>query len=110
MRAYLPRFAGDNGIKNQQLVARLQQIATGLGATPSQLAIAWVIARGRTLGLDMVALVGARTRVQLDKSLGAWRLALGDDDRQRIEAALAADAVAGTRYDTFQMGHLDSEK
>ncbi len=35
---------------------------------------------------------------------------LSAEDLQRIQAALPADAVAGTRYDAYQMGHLDSEK
>jgi aryl-alcohol dehydrogenase-like predicted oxidoreductase len=109
-RAHLPRFTGDNAVKNQQLVDVLQQLAAGLGASASQVAIAWVLARGKSLGLDMVALAGSRTLKQLDESLGALRLALSGDDLQRIEAALPADAVAGTRYAAEQMAHLDSEK
>lgn len=109
-RAHLPRFTGDNAVKNQQLVDVLHQLAGGLGATASQVAIAWVLARGKALGVDMVALVGSRTLKQLGESLGALKLQLGSDDLQRIEAALPADAVAGTRYDAYQMGHLDSEK
>lgn len=109
-RAHLPRFTGDNAAKNQQLVEVLQQLAAGLGASASQVAIAWVLARGKALGVDMVALVGSRTLKQLDESLGALKLTLGAADLQRIEAALPADAVAGTRYAAEQMAHLDSEK
>ncbi len=109
-RAHLPRFTGDNAVKNQQLVDLLHQLAGGLGATASQVAIAWVLARGKALGVDMVALVGSRTLKQLDESLGALKLQLGSEDLQRIEAALPADAVAGTRYGAEQMSHLDSEK
>ena len=109
-RTHLPRFTGDNAAKNQQLVDVLQQLAAGLGATASQVAIAWVLARGKALGVDMVALVGSRTLKQLDESLGALKLTLGAEDLKRIEAALPADAVAGTRYSAEQMAHLDSEK
>jgi len=109
-RTHLPRFTGDNAAKNQQLVDVLQQLAAGLGATASQVAIAWVLARGKALGVDMVALVGSRTLKQLDESLGALKLTLGAEDLKRIEAALPADAVAGTRYGAEQMAHLDSEK
>lgn len=109
-RAHLPRFTGDNAVKNQQLVDVLQQLAAGLGATASQVAIAWVLARGKALGLDMVALAGSRTVKQLDESLGALKLTLRAEDLQRMEAALPADAVAGTRYGAEQMAHLDSEK
>lgn len=109
-RAHLPRFTGDNAVKNQQLVDVLQQLAAGLGASASQVAIAWVLARGKALGLDMVALAGSRTLKQLDESLGALKLTLSGDDLKRIEAALPVDAVAGTRYGAEQMAHLDSEK
>jgi len=109
-RAHLPRFTGDNAAKNQQLVDVLQQLAAGLGATASQVAIAWVLARGKALGMDMVALVGSRTLKQLDESLGALKLTLGSEELKRIEAALPADAVAGTRYAAEHMAHLDSEK
>lgn len=109
-RAWLPRFTGDNMVKNEQLVAVLQQLASSLGATASQVAVAWVAAQGRSYGLDMVPLVGSRTLKQLDESLGALSLKLSADDLQRIQAALPSDAVAGTRYDAYQMTHLDSEK
>ena len=109
-RAQLPRFIGENAQKNQRLVETLQQIAASLQATASQVAIAWVLARARSEGLDLVALVGSRTVKQIEEALGALRLALTSADLQRIEAALPADAVAGTRYDARQMAHLDSER
>lgn len=108
-RAHLPRFTGDNGVKNQALAAVLQQLAAGMNATAPQVAIAWVMAQGRSLGLDMVPLVGSRTCMQLGESLGALQLSLGAEDLRRIEAAVPAGEVAGTRYDAYQMGHLDSE-
>jgi aryl-alcohol dehydrogenase-like predicted oxidoreductase len=109
-RARLPRFAGENGVKNQKLVDVLQKLAAGMHTTSSQVAIAWVLAQGRSLGLDMVALVGSRTLKQLDESLSALKLTLSSEDLKRIQAAVPANEVAGTRYDAFQMGHLDSEK
>ena len=66
-RAHLPRFTGDNLAHNQQLVAKLKEIAAGKGITPAQLAIAWVLAKGSFI----VPVVGARTRAQLAESLGA---------------------------------------
>jgi len=109
-RARLPRFAGENGVKNQKLVDVLQKLAAGMHTTSSQVAIAWVLAQGRSLGLDMVALVGSRTLKQLDESLSALKLTLSSADLQRIQAAVPANEVAGTRYDAVQMAHLDSEK
>jgi len=110
IRNRFPRFAPENLAKNRSLTAAFQQLASGLGATPAQLAIAWAAAKGRALGLDWVTLVGSRTLEQLDESLGADSLALSADDLERIEAALPAEAVAGARYDAAQMSHLDSEK
>ena len=105
-RARLPRFTGDNLARNQQLIARLKQIADGKGITPSQLAIAWVLAKGPTI----VPVIGARTRVQLAESLAALDVKLTPEEIAAIEAAVPPEAVAGTRYDEHQMGMLDSEK
>ncbi len=108
-RAYLPRFMGDNGIQNQKLVVLLAQLARNLGATASQIAIAWVMAQGRRQGLDLVPVVGSRTVAQLHEALGATQIQLSDETLRHIGAVLSGDAVAGTRYDAYQMGHLDSE-
>ena len=48
--------------------------------------------------------------MQLDESLAALKLDLSHADLSRLAAALPEGAVAGTRYDAYQMGHLDSEK
>ena len=105
-RAHLPRFSGDARAHNQQLVDALHQLAAERGATPAQLAIAWV----RAKGAHIVPVVGARTRRQLDDALGALAIALTPDEVARIEAAVPADQVAGTRYQAAQMQHLDSER
>ena len=104
-RAHLPRFTGENRPRNDTLVA-LASLAAARGATPSQLAIAWVLAKGPTI----VPLIGARTRDQLADSLAALELTLTPEEIAEIETALPADAVAGTRYDERQMGMLDSER
>jgi aryl-alcohol dehydrogenase-like predicted oxidoreductase len=105
-RAYLPRFTGDNLARNRQMVDKLKEIAHGKGITPVQLAVAWVLAKGSFI----VPVVGARTRAQLTESLGALSVVFSADELAAIEAALPADAVAGTRYDAAQMRVLDSEK
>jgi aryl-alcohol dehydrogenase-like predicted oxidoreductase len=57
-----------------------------------------------------VPLIGARTRAQLAESLGALNVTLTPGDVARIESAVPAAAVAGTRYDQHQMRILDSER
>jgi aryl-alcohol dehydrogenase-like predicted oxidoreductase len=106
LRAHLPRFTGENRARNERLLDTLQQLAAEKGATASQLAIAWVLAKGQ----NIVALIGARTRAQLAESLGALRVTLTPADVARIEDAVPASAVAGTRYDEHQMRALDSER
>jgi aryl-alcohol dehydrogenase-like predicted oxidoreductase len=105
-RAHLPRFAGDNGERNQRLVAALRRLADEKGISASQLAIAWVLAKRS----DVVPVVGARTRTQLAETLGALDVSLSPADVSRIEDAVPPSAVAGTRYDAHQMRVLDSEK
>ena len=105
-RAHLPRFTGDNLERNQRLIETLQTLASAKSATASQLAIAWVLAKGPSI----VPVVGARTRAQLAESLGALQLTLTSEEIARIEAAIPASDVAGTRYDEHQMRILDSER
>jgi aryl-alcohol dehydrogenase-like predicted oxidoreductase len=105
-RARLPRFSGDNLARNQALVTRLGEIAAGKGIAPAQLAIAWVLAKRDWI----VPAMGARTRKQLAETLGALEVHLRPEELAAIEAAVPAEAVAGTRYDAHQMQVLDSEK
>jgi aryl-alcohol dehydrogenase-like predicted oxidoreductase len=105
-RSHLPRFTGDNLAKNQQLAATLAQLAARRGVTPAQLCIAWARAKGS----NIVPLVGARTRKQLDDALGALSLELSPDDIASLERDVPATAVAGSRYQELQMKHLDSEQ
>jgi aryl-alcohol dehydrogenase-like predicted oxidoreductase len=106
IRDRFPRFAAENQEQNRGLVGRLAEIASTKGVTPSQLAIAWVLAKGR----NIVPVVGARTRAQLSESLGALNVTLQPDEIAAIETAIPAESVAGTRYDPHQMQVLDSEK
>jgi aryl-alcohol dehydrogenase-like predicted oxidoreductase len=105
-RAVMPRFQGANLARNQSLVEALGAVGADLGVRPAQLALAWVLSRGD----DIVPLVGMRTRAHLADALAAEELRLAPDALARVEAAVPADAVAGTRYPAEQMGRLDSEK
>jgi aryl-alcohol dehydrogenase-like predicted oxidoreductase len=105
-RAHLPRFAGDNRRHNQQIIDGLRAFADGLSISPAQLAIAWALAKRRSI----VPVVGARTRAQLAESLAALDVELSVDDVARIEALVEETGVAGTRYDQHQMRMLDSER
>src|SRR4030095_13568468 len=93
-RSYLPRFTEENLAKNQRLAELLQSLSEENGLRPSQLAIAWVLAKGE----NIVPVVGSRTRAQLEESLGALRVQLSPANVTRIEEAIQASQVAGTRY------------
>jgi aryl-alcohol dehydrogenase-like predicted oxidoreductase len=105
-RVHLPRFTGDNLTRNQQLVAKLKEVADSKGITQSQLAIAWTLHKQSFI----VPVIGARTRAQLAESLGALEIKLTAAEIAEIEAAVPAEDVAGTRYDAVQMKNLDSER
>lgn len=102
-RAYLPRFTGANGEKNQDSVAALQRFAQERGMTPGQLAIAWVLARQPAF----VPVVGAKTQAQLDDALGALQRPLSKVDVTALESLVS---ISGERYGAEQMHHLDSER
>jgi aryl-alcohol dehydrogenase-like predicted oxidoreductase len=105
-RAHLPRFAGTNFDRNTGILSAFNSIAQEKGATPSQLAIAWVLARGD----QIVPLIGSRKRTQLTEALGALALQLTADDLARIDQAVPHANILGTRYDENQMRMLDSER
>lgn len=105
-RAHLPRFSADNRAQNDRLAQALARLAAERGVSPAQLAIAWVRAKGESI----VPVIGARTRTQLRESLAAATLRLDASEIARLEDAVPASAVAGTRYQAVQMQHLDSER
>jgi aryl-alcohol dehydrogenase-like predicted oxidoreductase len=87
-------------------VDALRAVADGKGASVAQVAIAWVLGRGE----DIVALVGSRTRAQLDEALGAAEVELSGEDVAALEQAIPAGAAAGERYPEHGMATLDSER
>jgi aryl-alcohol dehydrogenase-like predicted oxidoreductase len=105
-RAFLPRFTAANRERNQHVIDTLQTLAAEKGVTATQLAIAWVLAKGSTI----VPVIGARTRAQLTESVAALDVVLTPAELARIEGAIPASAAAGSRYGEEQMRVLDSER
>ena len=105
-RAASPRFQPGNVETNLVLVEALRGIAQARGVTVAQVAIAWVMAKGK----DIVPLVGARRRDRLAEALGALKVQLSPDDLAAIERAVPPDAAAGGRYADQQLAMLDSER
>jgi aryl-alcohol dehydrogenase-like predicted oxidoreductase len=98
-----PRFQGENFEKNLDLVRRVQEMAKEKGCTPSQLALAWVLAQGK----DVVPIPGTKRRKYLEENLGALNVKLAAEDLHRIDEIFPRDATAGTRYPAHMMNLLN---
>src|ERR1700690_1217073 len=90
----MPRFAGENFDKNQAIVERVKEIAKRKGVTASQLALAWVLAKGE----DLVPIPGTKRRKYLEEDAAAVEVQLNADDIDELEEAVPQGAVAGDRY------------
>ena len=93
-RRSAPRFLGDNFAKNLQVVERVKAIATEKGVTPSQLALAWLLAQGN----DIVPIPGTKRRRYLEENVAAAEITLTPEELQRIEAVAPQNVAAGDRY------------
>ena len=88
------------------MIEALRRLAAEKSVTVSQLAIAWVLAKGP----GIVPLIGARKRAQLAESLGALQIELSAADVARLEEVDAGISRGRTPYDEHQMRILDSER
>ena len=89
-----PRFQPGNFERNQELVSAIIQIANNKHCTPSQLALAWLLAQGE----DLIAIPGTKQIVRVDENLGALKVQLSKHDINLLSNAFPVGAAAGTRY------------
>jgi aryl-alcohol dehydrogenase-like predicted oxidoreductase len=99
-----PRFTGENFARNLELVDRVRELAASKGATPSQLAIAWVLAQGD----DVVPIPGTKRRSDLEENLGALDVELTPEDLAAIEEVTPRGSVAGARYNPEMMANVNA--
>ena len=102
-RRFSPRFQGENFQKNLDLVKRVEQIAIEKGCTPSQLALAWVLAQGE----DIVPIPGTKRRKYLEENAGALAVTLTPDDLRRLAEIAPPGAAAGLRYPEAMMSFVN---
>ena len=103
-RRHYPRFQGENFQKNLDLVKKIEQMAKTKGCTPSQLALAWVLAQGP----DVVPIPGTKRVKYLDDNLGAAAITLTAQDLARIEAVFPSGVASGAmRYPEQSMKTID---
>ncbi|MGH7986192.1 MAG: aldo/keto reductase [Candidatus Binataceae bacterium] len=99
-----PRFQGANFARNLELVRELERLAAARGVTPSQLALAWVLAQGD----DIAAIAGTTRRKHLEENVAAAELELTPDDLDRLDRIAPRGAAAGLRYPESAMRTVDA--
>jgi aryl-alcohol dehydrogenase-like predicted oxidoreductase len=97
-----PRFQGDNFAKNLQLAEKISELAQEKGVKPSQLALAWVLARGD----NIVPIPGTKHRHYLEENIAALDVSLSEAEIAAIEAVFPFRVAAGDRYNAELMRFL----
>ncbi|MFE3930598.1 aldo/keto reductase [Streptomyces sp. YIM B13508] len=95
-RRTMPRFTGDNAAANAALLEPVRTVAGSHGATPAQIALAWVHQQAAVHGLPVVPIPGTRSPSRVDENTAATRLTLSERDLALLDPI--ADKVTGTRY------------
>jgi aryl-alcohol dehydrogenase-like predicted oxidoreductase len=98
-----PRLQGENYDQNMALVARLRGLATRVGASPAQVALAWLLGQGP----DVVPIFGTTRRARLRENLAAVALKLAACDQFLLDQTFAPDTVSGARYNEAGLALLD---
>ncbi|MDX6916201.1 aldo/keto reductase [Pectobacterium carotovorum] len=98
-----PRFSGENFDKNLLLVEKINQLAQEKQVTPSQLALAWVLAQGE----HIVPIPGTKRRRYLEENVAALDVTLTQEELAAINAIFPPDAAAGERYGKESMAALN---
>lgn len=103
-RRGISRFQGENFQKNLDLIKKVEEIASEKKCTPSQLALAWVLAQGE----DIVPIPGTKRRTYLEQNAGALNVTLSVEDLLRINQTFPFGAAAGPRYSEQMMRLIDA--
>jgi aryl-alcohol dehydrogenase-like predicted oxidoreductase len=98
-----PRYQGENFEANVRAAAAVRDLAVCRGATPGQIALAWLLHKGP----DIVPIPGTKTRRHLEENAAAAAIALSTDELAALDAALSPDKVSGPRYNPDRMAQVD---
>ncbi|HET9955917.1 MAG TPA: aldo/keto reductase [Polyangiaceae bacterium] len=101
-RRHSPRFQGENFQKNLDLVQRIATLAEQKGCTPSQLALAWTMARHSFV----VPIPGTKRRKYLEENAGALQVRLSPEELAQIDSIFPPGTASGTRYPEQMMQTL----
>jgi aryl-alcohol dehydrogenase-like predicted oxidoreductase len=97
-----PRFEASNIERNRELLKPIEDVARAHGATPAQVALAWLLARGN----DIVPIPGTKRRKYLEENCAAVGLELTREEIAALDKAFPPDTAAGTRYPEKQLKGL----
>jgi len=98
-----PRFAGENFEANVRAASVVRELAAAKEATPGQVALAWLLAKGD----DIVPIPGTKRRRYLEENVGAAEVVLDSSDLAKLDQALAPDKIAGPRYNERNQSFVD---
>ncbi len=106
VRRQLPRFQKENLEKNRALVDELEALARSKNCSTPQLALAWLLAKGR----DLVPIPGTKRRRYVEENIAAADIALTPADVAMLDEAFPIGAAAGARYPPDSMRLLETEQ
>jgi aryl-alcohol dehydrogenase-like predicted oxidoreductase len=98
-----PRFEEEALRENLRLAGRVAELAEGIDATPAQVALAWLLAKGE----DVVPIPGTKSPRRLEENAAATDLELSEEQVAELDEAVSAEAVRGARYDESGMQMLN---
>jgi len=98
-----PRFHGENFDRNLRAATTVRAMATQKGATPGQIALAWLLHKGP----DVVPIPGTKRRQYLEENVGAASVKLSLAEMQQLDATLRPETVAGPRYNEHYQAFID---
>lgn len=102
IRATIPRYTADNRAANQRLVDHVAALAAAKGATPGQIALAWLLAQQPWI----VPIPGTRRTARIAENAGSTAVALSADERADLDSLAARLGVAGDRYNATQFSYV----
>jgi aryl-alcohol dehydrogenase-like predicted oxidoreductase len=98
-----PRFQGENFDANMRAAASVRDLAARRGATPGQIALAWLLQKGD----DVVPIPGTKRRSYLEENVAAANIELSAEEVRKLDAALSPEQVSGPRYNERAMKYVD---
>ncbi|MEO1324257.1 MAG: aldo/keto reductase [Pseudomonadota bacterium] len=105
-RGFFPRLAEPHFSKNQELLPRAYEIAEAAGCTLPQLAIAWVLAKGR----EVVAIPGTKDITHLEENFGAMKVELSAEAIAELDAHFRPESISGPRYNERGQASVTTER